>query len=990
MEKIIALKKDGKYIWNDDFREHVNRELGTAYPSWKALKSAHTRYQKQLRKEQDQPEPPQQEQQQQQVQQQLQQLQPFIPSPPQNEEVRQTTLPESLSLVLETSSATEMKATELADSVHCNSNNDYPHGSPAHTRNGKSPVEDLDLTEKDSRFVATSDDTTRSDNDVAEVTQSTELEHVRGSGPQAMKALSDEETRADSDIDRLTTELEEQKQTNTALKQARTEATQQVKGTSDEQSRADRAEAELAKVRKEIVRVGASMGEALIHARRLMEDEKTRADNAEAEAAKAKEDLLEAKTAVIQARADATQATSKEKTRTDSDEVEAARVKEDLLKANTTLDQARTVATQAIAEEKTRVDNNLLDRLRNDATQAIAKEKTRADSAEVKAAKAMEALLKANTALDQARTDAMQAIAKEKNRADSANTEAAKAKEDLLKANTALDQARTDATRAIAKEKTRADSAEEEAAKAKEDLLKANTLLDQARNHATQQAKARSDEKTRADRAEAEVTKTKEDLVTSRTTAEHTTQQLRDATIRADNAKKQAKDREDDTTRFQAWMDEFGNSTEANTSKVADLTKQIQKLKRELETAKRQVKDGVNSEDVDEASSERFTSTDVPSETATHHERKRKVADDARDTAYNKQTNSAERIDKNRANDRQGKEPARNVDDASSEDTKPNEAPSKTAAHNKRRPKGANDTRDTNDNTRSIPPKKTRKRRGAGTKDKDVCVSPPTKTKKTRWPLYGNGILYKLPMWQAKPRQEVCDAIDAGTQPESEVGCHVLSHTTSCSLTNPRCDTYVSLFAQRSTLLADCDLTNACAVISFEVAQYVLAHHNFPCDTVLAGLIEKSANKTRFMRQMLRLVPDKYEEIDLDEMLHVIAGLYNNVTMREPLVKVFPRDNHNPVNFLTWSTFHGVFTNEDFFKLLQERVEATIKKRGICALSFYLRSHYITGYFNTQVPIFLFVTYLLAHNRPTDICRFDSPLFPDSREEITIYRLTIQ
>jgi hypothetical protein len=156
-------------------------------------------------------------------------------------------------------------------------------------------------------------------------------------------------------------------------------------------------------------------------------------------------------------------------------------------------------------------------------------------------------------------------------------------------------------------------------------------------------------------------------------------------------------------------------------------------------------------------------------------------------------------------------------------------------------------------------------------------------------------------------------------------------------------------------------LTNACAVISFEVAQYALAHNNFPCDTVLAGLIEKSANKTRFMRQKLNLVPDKYEEIDLDEMLHVIAGLYKNITTREPFVQVFPRDNHNPVNFLTWSTFHGLFTNEDFFKLLQERVEATIQERGICALSFYLRSHYITGYFDTQVLIFLFVTYLLAH-----------------------------
>ncbi len=243
----------------------------------------------------------------------------------------------------------------------------------------------------------------------------------------------------------------------------------------------------------------------------------------------------------------------------------------------------------------------------------------------------------------------------------------------------------------------------------------------------------------------------------------------------------------------------------------------------------------------------------------------------------------------------------------------------------------------------------TRKRQDASTKKKDVNTS--NKTKKTRWPLYGDGMLYKLTMWQSKPRQEVCDAIDAGIQSEIMVGSHVLLRTTPCSLTNPRGDTYVSLFAQRATLLADCDLTNACAVISFDVAQYALAHKKFPCDAVLAELIEKSASKTRFMRQQLVMDPNKYEEIDLDEMLHKIEGLYNNLTKRETLVKVFPPDSHNPVNFLSWATHHGVFTDEDFFTILQERVETTIKEQGICALSFYLRSHYITGCFDGEVII---------------------------------------
>jgi hypothetical protein len=97
------------------------------------------------------------------------------------------------------------------------------------------------------------------------------------------------------------------------------------------------------------------------------------------------------------------------------------------------------------------------------------------------------------------------------------------------------------------------------------------------------------------------------------------------------------------------------------------------------------------------------------------------------------------------------------------------------------------------------------------------------------------------------------------------------------------------------------------------VAQYPLAHKKFPCDAVLAELIEKSASKTRFMRQQLEMDPDKYKKIDLDEMLHKIVGLYNNLTKRETLVKLFPPDSHNPVNFLSWTTYHGVFTDEDFF-----------------------------------------------------------------------------
>jgi hypothetical protein len=97
-------------------------------------------------------------------------------------------------------------------------------------------------------------------------------------------------------------------------------------------------------------------------------------------------------------------------------------------------------------------------------------------------------------------------------------------------------------------------------------------------------------------------------------------------------------------------------------------------------------------------------------------------------------------------------------------------------------------------------------------------------------------------------------------------------------------------------------------------------------------------------------------------MLRKIEELYNEITQRETLVNVFPvlnENNQNPLNFLEWATYYGVFTDEVFFTLLQERVETTIKEKGICALSFFLRSHYITGYFDREV-MFLLSLYNLS------------------------------
>ena len=47
MERIIKIKHKRNYTWNDDdFRQEVNKQLGTNYPSGNAIKSAYSRFRK--------------------------------------------------------------------------------------------------------------------------------------------------------------------------------------------------------------------------------------------------------------------------------------------------------------------------------------------------------------------------------------------------------------------------------------------------------------------------------------------------------------------------------------------------------------------------------------------------------------------------------------------------------------------------------------------------------------------------------------------------------------------------------------------------------------------------------------------------------------------------------------------------------------------------------------------------------------------------------
>jgi hypothetical protein len=149
---------------------------------------------------------------------------------------------------------------------------------------------------------------------------------------------------------------------------------------------------------------------------------------------------------------------------------------------------------------------------------------------------------------------------------------------------------------------------------------------------------------------------------------------------------------------------------------------------------------------------------------------------------------------------------------------------------------------------------------------------------------------------------------------------------------------------------ANVDLTNASAVISYDVAQHYLSQ-GIPTISQLNSIIEKAAPKMRFIRELLTMNPDKYENVDMDELLCLLVSLFEEkpVTFR----KWFPiRDaQHLGLN----STFHGDITEELDFKNLQDFIEGRTKSHTRTGLSFWFKGQAITGCFDVEVRMYIFI-----------------------------------
>ena len=169
---------------------------------------------------------------------------------------------------------------------------------------------------------------------------------------------------------------------------------------------------------------------------------------------------------------------------------------------------------------------------------------------------------------------------------------------------------------------------------------------------------------------------------------------------------------------------------------------------------------------------------------------------------------------------------------------------------------------------------------------------------------------------------------------------------------SPPCrDNQIVLFAQREELRARCkqhDLTNACPQISFEVAHSFLAN-GVPTNEELACILANAAPRMRFMRAKLNHNPDLTETACLIDVLTAWKAIYEEGgDEKVQFQKWFP--NFKEDYIMHWEIAQGSFSgNPNMHIQFKESVENRLKDHERCAVSIYLKGHYITGCFDTEV-----------------------------------------
>jgi hypothetical protein len=144
--------------------------------------------------------------------------------------------------------------------------------------------------------------------------------------------------------------------------------------------------------------------------------------------------------------------------------------------------------------------------------------------------------------------------------------------------------------------------------------------------------------------------------------------------------------------------------------------------------------------------------------------------------------------------------------------------------------------------------------------------------------------------------------------------------------------------------LKEVDLTNACSVISFWVAQRYLVNGS-PDKEELEKIFAKAAPQVGFVRILLGMDPSFTQDVDLYDLMNALKKNLEDDPF--DFEKWFP--HVVPENVLNTHMFDEEVKRDQPLPILRQWLVDVIKKTGTCAVSILFNEHIATGCFSFKV-----------------------------------------
>jgi hypothetical protein len=178
------------------------------------------------------------------------------------------------------------------------------------------------------------------------------------------------------------------------------------------------------------------------------------------------------------------------------------------------------------------------------------------------------------------------------------------------------------------------------------------------------------------------------------------------------------------------------------------------------------------------------------------------------------------------------------------------------------------------------------------------------------------------------------------------------------------------------------NLTNACSMISFMIAQWFLATTGKPTSTQLCTIIRTSAPRMRVLRGKLGFDEDKLDEVDLHDLRRIIQAWYlGDQDSFDSTIPNMIRDK-----FMQIRTVDEIIVQSiPSLPGIKKAIEGVIVRNPRCAVSITFNAHTITGCFDivvSSLPIFM--------NNPKPKANGTSYLFLLQGQEKLFYRLALR